>query len=120
MMRHGDRTINVNKEKLIAQILANKENHVKEYEKAVVAYKKEALKQLAEQTKRVEEGALDAKLELIEPVNNAKNYDKIVDMFQWEENEIVELSQDEFREYVQDETEFAQRAKMSNAYYIGG
>jgi hypothetical protein len=118
-MRHGDRKINVNKEKLINQILANKENHIKEYEKAVVAYKKEALKQLAEQLKRVEDGALDAKLELVEPVNNADNYDKVVDMFQWEENKIVELTQNEFREYVQDETDFAMQAKMSNAYYLG-
>lgn len=119
MMRHGNRTIKVDKTKLIAQILANKENHIKEYEKAVVAYKKEALKQLAEQTQRVEDGALDAKLDLVEPVNNSDNYDKVVDMFEWEVEDQVELTQDEFREYVQDETDFAMQAKMSNAYYLG-
>ena len=119
-MRHGNRTINVKKDDLIAQIKENKELHIQEYEKAVIAYKEEALKQLAEQAKRVEEGALDAKLDLVEPVNNADNYDKVIEMFEWEVNDVVELEQDEFREYVQDETEFAKRAKMSNAYYIGG
>ena len=118
MMRHGNRTITVRKDELIAKIKENKELHIQEYEKAVVAYKEEALKQLAKQTERVEEGALDAKLELVEPVNNAENYDKVVSMFEWEVNDEVELTQDEFKEYVLDENDFAERAKMSNAYYL--
>lgn len=117
-MRHtGSRTIKVNKEKLIAQIKLNKENHIIEYDKAIVAYKEEALKQLKKQIKRVEEGALDAKLELITPIKNAENYDKIIEMFEWEVEEVVELEQNEFNEYVQDETEFAMQAKFSNTFY---
>ena len=117
-MRHlGNRTIKVQKEKLIAQILENKEQHIKEYGEAVIAYKEEALKQLTVQTSRVKEGALDAELDLVTPVNNADNYDKIVEMFQWEVEKVVELSQNEFNEYVQDETEFAVAAKYSNTFY---
>ncbi len=37
MRQLGSRKINVEKEKLIQQIKTNKENHVKEYDKAVVA-----------------------------------------------------------------------------------
>lgn len=117
-MRHtGNRTIKVEKDKLIQQILANKEQHIKEFEEAVIGYKVEALKQLEAQTKRVEEGAVDAELDLVTPVNNAENYDKIVEMFQWEVEKEVELSQNEFNEYVQDETEFAMAAKYSNSFY---
>jgi len=117
-MRHlGNRTIKVKKDDLIEKIKENKEIHVKEYEEAVVAYKEEALKQLAVQTSKVKEGALDAKLELVTPVNNSDNYDKIVEMFTWEVENEVELSQDEFNEYVQDETEFAVAAKYSNTFY---
>jgi hypothetical protein len=117
MRRTGSRTIKVKKEKLIEQIRKNKENHIKEYDKAIVAYKEEALKQLKKQIERVEEGALDAKLELITPINNAENYDKIIEMFEWEVEEVVELEQNEFNEYVQDETEFAMQAKFSNTFY---
>jgi hypothetical protein len=39
-------------------------------------------------------------------------------MFTWEVDDIVELSQDEFLEYVQDETDFARSAKFSNAMYV--
>jgi len=38
-------------------------------------------------------------------------------MFNWEVADEVELSQNEFREYVQDETDFAQRAYFSNMSY---
>jgi uncharacterized protein YbjQ (UPF0145 family) len=117
-MRHfGTRTISVNKVKLIEKIKENKANHIKEYEKAVVAYKEEALKQLNEQIKKVEEGSLNAALNLITPINNSENYDKILQMFEWEVEDVVELEQNEFNEYVQDETEFAVQAKYSNSFY---
>ena len=120
MRRTGSRTIKVQKGKLIDKIKENKENHIKEFEKAKVAYKEEALKQLAEQTKKVEEGALDAKLNLTTPVDNSINYDKIIEMFEWEVDDVVELEQSEFLEYVQDETEFARVAKFSNTMYFKG
>lgn len=117
-MRHtGNRTILLKKEELIAKIKENKERHVEEYAKAIVAYKEEALKQLAIQTSRVKEGALDAKLELVTPQDRAENYDKILEMFVWDVRDEVELSQEEFTEYVQDETTFAREAKFANSFY---
>lgn len=117
-MRHmSSRTINVKKVDLIARVKENKANHIAEYDKAVIAYKEEALKQLTELTKQVSEGKLGIKLELVTPVNNSENYDKIVEMFEWEVNDVVELKQDEFNEYVQDETDFAVSAKFSNRFY---
>jgi len=118
MIRHGNRTIKVQKADLIAKIKENKENHVKEFDKAVDAYREEALRQLRTQLERVEEGAVDAKLDLITPVNNAENYDNILEMFTWEVEDVVELEQSEFQEYVQDTTDFAVTARMSNSAYL--
>jgi hypothetical protein len=117
MRQFGSRKINVKKLDLINKIKENKQNHIKEYEKAVVAYKEAALKQLAELTEKVNGGALNISLDLVTPVNNAENYDKIVEMFEWEVNDVVELEQKEFIEYVQDETDFAVSAKFSNTFY---
>jgi len=117
-MTHGNRTIEVKKTELIDQIKQNKANHVKEYAKAVIAYKEEALRQLANLTVEVENGAVDAKLNLITPVDNSENYDSIVEMFDWEVKDFVELRQDEFKEFVQDKTDFAITAKMSNTAYF--
>ena len=110
MRRTGSRMIRVNKAKLIAKIEENKARHIKTYAKAVVAYKAEALKQLAEQTKIAEEGGLMVKISLTTPVDNRLNYDKIIAMFDWDVADEVELEQQEFNEYIQDETEFARHA----------
>ena len=119
MRRTGSRTIKVNKAKLIEKIKENKEAHIIAYGKAVIAYKKEALKQLSELTKLANDGNMTLKLNLTTPVDNRKNYDKIIDMFNWEVESEVELEQQEFNEYVQDETEFARHALMSNSMYLG-
>lgn len=118
-MRHrGNRKITVNKKQLIDKIKENKKNHIEEYKKAVEAYKTEALRQLNELTQKVTDGELGVKLDLITPVDNSENYDKILEMFEWEVEDQVELEQDEFIEYVQDETDFAVTAKLSNTAYF--
>lgn len=65
----------------------------------------------------IQEGALGIKLDLVTPVNNSENYDKIIEMFQWEVMDVVELEQRELIEYVQDETDFAVSAKFNNTFY---
>jgi len=117
MRQLGSRTISVDKAKLIEKIKENKANHIIEYDKAVIAYKEEALKQLAELTKDIQEGVLNIRLNLTSPINNSNNYDKILEMFEWEVSDVVTLEQKEFIEYVQDETDFAINAKMSNTFY---
>lgn len=120
MRRNGNRIIKVKKADLIAKIQENKAQHIESYAKAVIAYKKEALKQLADITEKVEGGDMNVRLNLTTPVDNRDNYDKIIDMFNWEVEDIVELEQSEFNEYVQDETDFARIAMMSNTMYLGG
>jgi len=117
-MRHqGNRKIKIKKSKLIATLKENKKNHIKEYEKALALYKEEAIKQLTKLTADAQEGKTNLHLNLVEPVNNAENYDKVIEMFEWEVEKTVELEQNEFREYVQDETDFAMQAKFANMSY---
>lgn len=118
MRRLGNRTIKVNKQDLIDKIKENKLAHIEAYEKAIVAYKEEALRQLSELKIKAEHGELSLRLQLTTPINNSVNYDKIIEMFEWEVESVVELEQQEFLEYVQDETDFAIAAKMSNSLYL--
>lgn len=117
MMRNGNRTIKVKKSDLIAKIKENKKNHVVEYKQAVIAYKKEAMKQLKDLTERAKSGEMNLQLKLVTPVDSSENYDKILSMFEWEVEDIVELDQQEFNEYVNDETAFAVQAKFLNSTY---
>lgn len=119
-MRNGKRVMTVNKEKLIAKLKENRDAHVEEYHKAVSAYKSEALKQLKAQIDEAESGSLKVAVNLTSPVNAEKNYNDIIQMFEWDILEEVELEQSEFREYVQDEMSFAVSAKFQNMSYMGG
>jgi hypothetical protein len=118
-MRHNPdaRTITVDKSKLIDIIKENKAKHIIAYEEAVIAYRKEAKKQLKEQTAALKKGRLDIKINLIQPKNEAAEYDKLITMFEWEVNDQVILSQGEFNEYVHDETPFALSSKILNSHY---
>jgi len=118
-MRTGSRKMTVDKIKLIEQIKLNRDNHVIEYKEAVSAYKAEALKQLNGQIIEAEKGNLDVRISLTSPINAEKNYNDIIQMFEWDVLGEVELEQNEFREYVQDETSFAVSAKLSNSLYAG-
>jgi enoyl reductase-like protein len=119
MVRNGSRTVQISKSKLIEKIRENKKNHIESYEKAVIAYKKKALTQLEELKIAAENGDIKLRLDLTTPIDNSKHYDSIIEMFEWEERDSVELSQQEFNEYVQDKTESSRIASMSNTMYLG-
>lgn len=116
-MRHGNRTINVSTVELIKKVKENKEKHVEEFKKAKEIFKVEATKRLEELKESVQNGALTIQLELTFPIDNSQNYDDIIKMFEWEENDIIQLTQDEFKEYVLDDNSFANLARTSNTYY---
>ena len=120
MRQYGDRTIKVKKEELIQTIKDNKEAHELNYEEAVIAYKKEAANQLAAQSEELKNGSLKIKLNLVTPINNSVEYDKVAKMFEMEVEDEVELSLQEFNQYIHDETEHSKQAFMSNSMYIGG
>lgn len=119
MRQNGDRVMRVTKLDLIEKINENKLVHVTAYNKAVIAYKEEAIKQLNSLIKDVEGGCLTAKLSLTTPVDNRDNYDKLIKMFEWDNNDEVELTQREFNEYILDETESNRFALQSNLAYLG-
>lgn len=119
MHNHHNRNITVDKQNLINKIKSNKEQHVKDYDEAVIAYRKEANTQLEKQKQRLEEGKLDLHLNLVTPINCAADYDKVIEMFEWEKGADVTLNQKEFNEYVHDETSFAVTSKFSNSAYLG-
>ena len=118
MHNHHNREISIEKSKLIEKIKENRDIHIKEYEEAVIAYKKEAEVQLKRLNKELKNGELTLKLNLVTPVNRSKDYDKVIEMFEWEIQNIVKLTQKEFNEYIHDETNDALHVKMLNSTYL--
>lgn len=117
MHTNHNRTIKINKQQLINKIIENKEAHIKDYEEAVLAYKTEAYKQLTKCKEELDGGSLKIGLKLVTPVNRGEEYDKVIEMFKWEINEEVEITQKEFNEYVHDDNEDSKYAKFQNSTY---
>jgi hypothetical protein len=117
MHNHHNRTLKISKADLIKKIKENKETHIKEYDEAVIAYGVEARKQLEKISKELDSGSLKIKLNLITPVNRSDEYDKVIEMFDWEVDEVIELTQREFNEYVYDDNDSAKTTKMLNSTY---
>lgn len=116
-MNGNSRIITLKKVDLIARIKENKEKHIADYEEAIAAYRVEARKQLAEQKKALEKGSLNIRINLITPIDKRDEYDKILEIFQWEIKEEVELTLGEFNEYVLDENDWAVASRMQNSTY---
>lgn len=114
---HHNRQIKIKKKELITKLRENKEKHIKDYNEAVVAYKKKAQEELVKSQKRLNEGALDIKIVLVTPVNKSEEYDKIIEMFNWEVEELISLSQGEFNEYIHDESDFSKASFLANSTY---
>ena len=119
MRQNGNRVIKVIKADLIIQIEENKAKHIKEYAQAVINYKLEAAEQVSNLQVKNGDGGLNLRLELTSPVDNSENYDKIAEMFKWEIDTEIELTQDEFNEYVQDDNSYSRNANVSNTFYSG-
>jgi len=117
MQNHHNREVSIEKSKLIEKIKENRDAHVIDYNEAVIAYRKKAESELKNLSKELKNGSMKLNLHLITPINRSEEYDKIIEMFNWEINDIVKLTQKEFNEYVLDETTSAQQAKFSNSAY---
>jgi hypothetical protein len=114
------RIINVNKSDLIEKIKANKQQHIIDYQQALIDYKEEALKQLKFLLKKANNGDTNIRLNLIQPVDKTEEYDKLILMFTMEVETIVQLESREFNQYVHDDTDFAREAKFANSSYFKG
>jgi hypothetical protein len=113
-----NRELTIKKSDLITRIKANKEEHVKDYETAIIAYRAEAKRQLENAMKELEDGSLSIKLHLITPVNRADEYDKVAEMFEWETRDEIKITQNEFNNYVHDDNDASRQAKLLNSSYV--
>jgi len=112
-----NRTVTIKKLDLLEALKENKAAHIKDYNEAVIAYKQEGLKQLLRLKLRIEGGAIDIRLDLVTPIDNSETYDENIKLFEWEVKNEVELTRDEFDEYVLDKSHITSQAYFSNSTY---
>jgi hypothetical protein len=114
------RNVKMKKAEVIRILEANKAKHLTDYSEAKVAFKKQALLELAKATKQIEKGSLELKVSLISPVSRKQYFDNVIGMFKNDVNTEVDLTQAEYNEYILDSGSEAVQAFMSNSVYHAG
>lgn len=139
------RTVVINKERLLIQLLANKEKHVKEYEEALAGYKEMASQKLREAyedakvaleknlTKGLakldefdpDDDEFSSYLTLVEarhvnlpvPQNYEEEYESAIQMVQWDTRSELELTHAEFNCFVRDKWDWTSDFFSTTAIY---
>jgi len=112
--------IQVEKCKLLETLRKNKDQHTKDYIEAMIEYRSEVVKALTENLKEAKEcGEIRTSIRLVCPVNYVKEYEKAITIFEWELQELVDLTEEQFTMYVLDQwhwsRDFAQNTMCYSA-----
>jgi len=112
--------VKVNKAELLEIVQANRDKHLAQYEEAFAGYQKAAIAALEDNLKRLRAGDR-SRIVFMEapPENHSKDYLRVVQMLQMSVSDEVELTVENFNNYVLDEWGWKQVWNLSNTKYLG-
>ncbi len=108
------RTVTVKKEDLLKILKENRDNHRAIFEEAQKNYRERAIEELDRRLRDAEEGRrIDVAIYLPAPEDHTKDYDRVIRMVEMSIEDNVELTNQEFAQYVQDDWSW-RRAWVAN------
>ena len=112
-------TIYVEKARLLSALKENREKHGAAYEKAKAGYLKLAQRRLNEWLERLMNGELlDRAFLEAPPDDHTGDYDDVIQMMEWSQNDSIELTQGQFKQYVMDDWGWKDQWVTSNTAYL--
>jgi hypothetical protein len=103
------KTVKIKRDELLDHLRKNREAHVVEFKEAWENYVKEAIAEMKHNLKVAQkEGKINRSIDLVVPVSYSESYDRAITMLEWTQDEIVELDQNEFEQYVRDNWQWKQ------------
>jgi hypothetical protein len=111
------RTVMVRKDELVEIVQKNRQQHGEVFEKAYAKFMQAVERELELRLHRIRRGKnVDLLIRLPEPRNMTESYDRALQMLEMETRDEVELSEQEFQQFVQDDwtwkREFATTASV--------
>jgi hypothetical protein len=89
------------------KVKANREKHLKTFEKASVAYRKRVIEIMEKNLDEARAGKEPSTfINLLQPMNQTSDYDRILAMLgamEWAKETRIELSEEDFKQYVLDQ-----------------
>lgn len=114
------RTTRVKKDDLQEIVLRNRDKHRSTYEQAFAAYREVARDRLERALAALGSGETPPlHFGLVIPEDHTDDYSTVLEMLAMETRDEIELSWDEFRNYVQDEWGWSARFNETTTSYLG-
>ena len=145
-MGPGERTVTVDRMKLLETLRSNRDTHTKSYRESVAGYKEQASAALKKQLEAAKK-AIDDNAEMIAvkidrfdpdeplgdqvvvlgkisftlevPKDHTASYDVAIQMAEWEVGETIELTQSQFQCFVMDRWDWKKSFEYLNKSYTG-
>ena len=114
------RTVMVRKKELTEILQKNREQHTEVFEKAYKKFRSAVEGELEARLRRIRHGkAVDLQIRLPEPRNMTDTYNRALQMLEMETRDEIELSEQEFQQFVQDDWTWKREfANTASAYGI--
>lgn len=112
------KTVKVNRKQLLEKVKANRATHRTTFEEALEGYREQAISELeaslleAKAGKRIRRG-----LQLVEPMDMTREYDRVITMLEMSVEEELEVTQQEVMQYVMDDWSWKQQFEAVSATY---
>ena len=119
-MRHpSDRTVKVEKQRLIDTITENRAEHRSQFLEAQQVYRERVIEELDRRLHEVRDGKpISLGFRLPEPVDYTQEYDQALAALDWEVEDHVHLGQDEFNRLVLNHWEWAGMFAANTQAYL--
>ncbi len=111
-------SVRIDKHRLLGTVQENREKHRQVFEEAQVGYRKMVIKELDAMLQEARGGKrIRRRVELDEPVDQTHDYDRVIAMLEMSVDEVVELDETAFANYVLDDWDWTQRFLTTNSTY---
>jgi hypothetical protein len=114
------KTVKIQKFKLTEILTKNRADHREIFLKAQEGYRAAVISLLDEQLKRARNGK-DADIQrfisITQPEDHTEDYDRVISMLEMSVDDTIEVSAEEFRNYVQDKWQWSRSWAISNSGY---
>ncbi len=113
-------SVKIKKDELLAAIRENRTEHREVFEEALEGWRRAAQTQLEERLDALLHNRVpDIVFSLPAPQDQTKEYDKIIRMLEMSVDDIIELEEHQFAQYVMDDWSWKGRWSQSNSAYGG-
>jgi Asp-tRNA(Asn)/Glu-tRNA(Gln) amidotransferase A subunit family amidase len=112
------KNVKVKKSEALEILKKNREDHRKIFLEALEGYKKQAVELLEKHIKGIKAGRVaSVRVQIPEPQDYTREYDRAIKMLEMSVDDIVELDEDTFAQFVMDDWDWKRQFLSSNAPY---